>query len=68
MQKTEKNIIVPERVLRLMQRMEERGKEAYLVGGSLRDILLGGCPNDYDLATSALPQETGVGVRDDLRG
>ena len=58
MQKTEKNIIVPDRILGLMKRIEKRGEEVYLVGGSLRDLLLGKTPNDYDLATSALPQKT----------
>ncbi len=58
MQKTEKNILIPDRILRLVQQMEQAGEEAYLVGGSLRDILLGCSPNDYDLATSALPNRT----------
>lgn len=58
MQKTEKNIVIPARIFALMQRMEEQGEEIYLVGGCLRDLLLGKTPNDYDLATSALPQKT----------
>ncbi|MBO5939516.1 MAG: hypothetical protein J6Q82_08510 [Clostridia bacterium] len=58
MQKTEKNIIISDRILRLIKRMEQAGEDAYLVGGSLRDLLLGLSPNDYDLATSALPQKT----------
>ena len=41
-----------------MQRLEKAGKEVYLVGGSLRDLLLGREPSDYDLATSALPEQT----------
>ncbi len=58
MKKNKKNIIIPDRILHLMQRIEEWGEEVYLVGGSLRDLLLGGTPNDYDLTTSALPQMT----------
>lgn len=34
------------------------GFEAYAVGGFVRDSLLGRCPNDIDLATNALPEET----------
>ncbi len=51
-------IILPNYVLSLMERLEQAGEEVYLVGGSLRDILLGLSPHDYDLATSAPPQRT----------
>ena len=57
-QKTGKNILLPEWILCLFERLEEAGEEVYLVGGSLRDRLLGLSPNDYDLATSALPEKT----------
>ena len=53
-----KNISLPKHILSLMQRLEEAGEEVYLVGGSLRDLLLGRAPSDYDLATSALPEKT----------
>ncbi len=39
-------------------RILEAGKEVFLVGGALRDKLLGKDCNDFDLATSALPEET----------
>lgn len=58
MKKTEKNIVIPEHILCLMKRIEQNGEEVYIVGGSLRDLLLGNIPNDYDLATSALPETT----------
>lgn len=61
MEKTQekiKNISLPTHILRLMQRFEDAGEEVYLVGGSLRDLLLGRTPSDYDLATSALPEKT----------
>ena len=58
MEKTEKNIVIPEHILGLMKKIEQNGEEVYIVGGSLRDILLGNIPNDYDLATSALPEKT----------
>ena len=53
-----KNISLPKHILNLMQRLEEAGEEVYLVGGSLRDLLLGRIPSDYDLATSSLPEKT----------
>lgn len=34
------------------------GYEAYFVGGCVRDVLLGQAPNDFDVTTSALPEET----------
>lgn len=41
-----------------IQRLREAGYEAWIVGGCVRDFLLGRTPTDYDLTTSALPQET----------
>ncbi|MGB9074665.1 MAG: CCA tRNA nucleotidyltransferase [Terriglobales bacterium] len=37
--------------------LRERGHQAYLVGGCVRDLLLGREPADYDVATDATPQE-----------
>lgn len=48
----------PKQVLRLMERLQEKGFEAYAVGGCVRDSLLGRTPHDWDLACSALPEET----------
>lgn len=39
-----------------MERLAAAGEEAYIVGGGLRDVLLGREPNDYDVATSASPE------------
>lgn len=44
-------------VYHLLNRLEECGYEAYLVGGCVRDLYLGREPEDYDIATSATPQE-----------
>jgi poly(A) polymerase len=41
---------------RAVERLRERGHEAYLVGGCVRDLLLGRKPKDFDIATSARPQ------------
>ena len=43
---------------RVIARLEEQGYEAYAVGGCVRDALLGRTPHDWDIATSALPEET----------
>ena len=52
------NINLPQYVRVLMNRLESAGEEVYLVGGSLRDMLLGDIPHDFDLATSASPERT----------
>ncbi|MBR4125435.1 MAG: hypothetical protein IKR13_04460 [Victivallales bacterium] len=41
----------------LVRRLVEAGYEAYIVGGAIRDLLLGVSPKDYDIATSATPEE-----------
>lgn len=37
--------------------LESRGFEAFFVGGCVRDMLMGKTPNDYDIATAALPSQ-----------
>jgi len=37
--------------------LQNAGYEAYIVGGSVRDLLLGKAPKDFDVATSATPEE-----------
>ncbi len=41
----------------IVYHLQKRGHTAYLVGGCVRDLLLGKSPKDYDIATSAKPQE-----------
>src|SRR5260370_16271285 len=41
----------------ILRTLRERGHQAYLVGGCVRDLLLGREPADYDVATDATPQE-----------
>ncbi|MEQ7421614.1 polynucleotide adenylyltransferase PcnB [Xanthomonas campestris pv. campestris] len=43
--------------LRVLYRLRESGFGAYLVGGAVRDLLVGGHPKDFDVATSATPEE-----------
>ena len=45
------------RVLKILRTLMDRGFEAYIVGGAVRDLLLGFAPKDYDIATSARPEE-----------
>jgi tRNA nucleotidyltransferase (CCA-adding enzyme) len=48
---------VPEEVLEIARVLEHAGHEAWCVGGALRDTLLGDPHSDFDLATSARPQD-----------
>src|SRR5215472_16850380 len=42
---------------KVVRRLERSGHQAYLVGGCVRDLLLGGRPKDFDVATSARPED-----------
>ena len=42
----------------VLHALEEAGYEAWCVGGCVRDLLLGRTPEDWDVATAALPEET----------
>lgn len=41
----------------VIQKLREAGHTAYLVGGGVRDLLLGQAPKDFDVSTSAKPEE-----------
>jgi poly(A) polymerase len=43
--------------IKVLYRLHRSGYTAYLVGGGVRDLLLGGRPKDFDVATNARPQE-----------
>jgi len=43
--------------VKVVNRLTQSGHQAYLVGGCVRDLLLGRVPKDFDIATSALPSE-----------
>lgn len=47
----------PKYVISVMERLTRRGFEAYMVGGCVRDMLMGRRPCDWDVCTSALPEE-----------
>lgn len=48
---------LPDYILNVISVLESGGFEAYCVGGCVRDYLLGRCPDDYDICTSALPEQ-----------
>lgn len=43
--------------LAVIEKLKSAGFEAYIAGGAVRDMLMGKTPHDYDIATSAKPQE-----------
>ncbi|MDB5810525.1 MAG: pcnB [Betaproteobacteria bacterium] len=43
--------------LKTCETLQQHGHAAYVVGGAVRDLLLGGIPKDYDVATAATPEE-----------
>lgn len=50
-------IIIPDDVKVIINMIEHSGHEAYVVGGCVRDILMGRDPDDWDITTSATPEE-----------
>ncbi len=48
---------IPQQVNKVLASLHEAGFEAYAVGGCVRDFLLNKKPNDWDIATSAQPEE-----------
>jgi len=47
---------LPSYVSTVLETLETGGYQAYLVGGCVRDLLMGRCPKDFDIATSAMPE------------
>ena len=52
------SIHLPEKADRIITRLQEHGYEAYAVGGCVRDSMLEREPGDWDITTSATPEET----------
>ncbi len=50
-------MIIPQTVRKIISIINECGFEAYMVGGCVRDMLMGNPPGDWDVATSATPGE-----------
>ena len=49
--------VLPQAVEQIIKKLEEAGYEAYAVGGCVRDALLSRRPEDWDITTSALPEQ-----------
>lgn len=51
------HILLPDAVMQAIRQLNAAGYEAYIVGGCVRDTLLGRIPEDWDITTSATPDE-----------
>jgi poly(A) polymerase len=49
--------LVDERAVRVVRTLQEAGHAAYVVGGAVRDLLVGRRPKDFDVATDATPEQ-----------
>ncbi len=50
-------MFIPQFLTQIIHALEAKGFEAYVVGGSVRDSFLGNVPSDWDITTSALPDD-----------
>jgi len=50
-------LVIPQEVCDVVGKLQEAGHKAYVVGGCVRDLLRGAQPKDWDVATSAKPEE-----------
>ncbi len=50
-------ITLPAKTIQIIEKLNRAGYEAYIVGGCVRDSLIGRVPGDWDITTSALPAE-----------
>ncbi len=53
----EKKISIPKEVQNILETIEKKGFEAFIVGGCVRDLLIGRKPHDWDVTTNAKPEE-----------
>ncbi|WP_374566997.1 polynucleotide adenylyltransferase PcnB [Ideonella sp.] len=49
--------LLDERAIRVVTTLQDAGYEAYIVGGAVRDLLVGRRPKDFDVATNATPEQ-----------
>lgn len=54
------NLTIPIDVLAILDHLQKAGHKAYIVGGSVRDLLLGKQPTDWDFTTDATPEQIQV--------
>lgn len=55
---------LPSSVEYVLSKLKENGYQAYVVGGAVRDFLMGKTPHDYDLTSDALPSQISDGFKD----
>ena len=48
---------MPDEIVYILEKLEKHGYKSYVVGGSVRDYMLLKEPHDFDIATSARPEE-----------
>jgi poly(A) polymerase/tRNA nucleotidyltransferase (CCA-adding enzyme) len=48
---------IPKEVIEVLQKLENAGFEAYIVGGCVRDLIVGKVPKDWDVTTNAKPED-----------
>ncbi len=51
-------INIPEEVNFILKKLQDNGFEGYLVGGCVRDSIMGNTPHDWDICTNAKPEQT----------
>jgi poly(A) polymerase len=49
--------LLDERAVKVVRTLQEAGHQAYIVGGAVRDLLVGRRPKDFDVATNATPEQ-----------
>lgn len=52
-----RTMLLPSSVEYVLSKLKENGYQAYVVGGAVRDFLMGKTPHDYDLTSDALPSQ-----------
>lgn len=57
MKKIQQNLSVSRNAYEIVSQLQENGFDAYIVGGAIRDLLLNRTPKDFDICTSATPEE-----------
>jgi len=57
MKNSAQNTPIPPEICKVVETLEAAGYEAYLVGGCVRDLLLGRTPKDWDVTTNATPEQ-----------
>ena len=53
-----RDIVLPDKILAVIDRLSRGGYRGYAVGGCVRDMLMGKEPHDFDVTTDAFPSET----------